>query len=258
MTSPSPARRGFSLIEVWVSMTLGCIVLLAAAAMLGNAGVGYGRVGGGVAAEREARGLFTQLAADLSTARFHKQGVMKKSSANWPTDRLGCLFLQPAGAQSSAGCIGDLCAVNYYVRDLTIGGKTMRCLMRGCRESKETFSALENDSVNSLFTERHLSDEPVAFGVVSFVARPKSRDLSGKWRDWGITDITGPAALDVRLVLARNDLAAKLKCPQDWDGDGTGGCLLGPPSAALRNANLEVYATLIRFGNHDHPSVTAP
>ncbi len=150
-----------------------------------------------MATEREARALITRLTADLSTARFHKDGILEKSSATWPADRLGFLCLQPAQAQSDAGRIGDLCAVNYYIKDLSIGGKTVRCLMRGCRESKDTFKALEDDKVSSLFTERNQTDEPVAFGVVSFEARPKSRDPSGKWVDWARNDLTGPEALDV-------------------------------------------------------------
>lgn len=238
MTFPPCRSRGFSLLELMVSMAIGAITLLAAAAMLGNTGAGYGRLGGGVAAQREARGLLAQLTADLSTARFHKDGVMGKSSARWPTDRLGCLCLLPAQAQSEAGRIGDLCAVNYYIKDLAVGGKTIRCLMRGCRESMETFKALADNQVGALFTPRNHCDEPVAFGVVSFTARPKARDLTGKWVDWVDNGLTAPEALDVRLVLARRDLAAQLKLPQDWDGTGTAGWLLGRPEAVHRNANL--------------------
>jgi hypothetical protein len=153
-------------------------------------------------------------------------------------------------AQTDEGRIGDLCAVNYTLRDLTIKGRTVRCLMRGFRESKDTFNAVENDSVASLFTERPALDEPVAFGVVSFEARPKSLDDDGRWVDWVTDDETGPQALDVRLVIARRDLAAKLKLPGDWDG---GSKLLGNPSQAERNKSLEVYGALIRFGNDEKP-----
>jgi len=206
--------RGFTLIELMFSMAIGSIILILAATMLSSSGDGYERVGGSVASEREARALMSQLAADLSTAKFHENTLMEKSSAMWPADRIGFLSLQPAAAQTDAGRIGDLCAVNYYIKDLTIGGKTVRCLMRGFRESgriiKKTrdgrkieipgvFDALlklikdpyaDSNPVAELFDppkeidESIDIDEPIAFGVVSFEARPKSRDAAGKWIDW--------------------------------------------------------------------------
>jgi prepilin-type N-terminal cleavage/methylation domain-containing protein len=248
MNPTPPKNRGFSLIELMFSMAIGSVILISAAAMLGSSGDGYERVGGSVASEREARALLTQLAADLSTATYHKDGVIEKSATAWPVDRLGFLTLQPAQAQAEAGRIGDLCAVNYTVKDLDIGGKKVRCLMRGFRESSDTFKALREQSVASLFGAQDV-DEPVAFGVISFQARPKSRDAGGKWIDWVKNETAGPQALEIKLVIARRDLAGKLKQPGDWDASN----LLGEASKADRNKDLEVYATTLRFGNHAAP-----
>ena len=250
MISRSRKNRGFSLIELLCSMAIGSFILLAAAALLGASGDGYQRVGGGVAAEREARALITQLTADLSTARFHKDSIFGKSPEPWPADHLGFLSLQSADAQSETGRIGDLCAVGYSMMDLTSGGKTIRCLRRVFRESGDTFEALADGNVASLFSARDQIDEPVAFGVVAFQARPKSRDKSGQWIDWVKNDQTPPKAIEVRLVIARRGLATKLVTPADWDGAGD---LLGNPVLAHRNKELEVYETLIRFGNDEHP-----
>lgn len=251
---PAPGKpRGFTLIELMCSMAIGAILLLAAASLLGSSGDGYERVGGGVATEREARAVMSQLSDDLSTAVFHPDGVLESSSASWAQDRLGFLTLQAADAQSDDGRIGDLCAVNYYIKDLTMNGRTVRCLMRGFRESVDTFKALGSSGVSGLFTARGDIDEPVAFGVVSFEARPKTRDNSGKWVDWQKNATTGPEALDVKLVIARRGLAAKLKTSPDWDGAGSAGKLLGEASEAERNGELVTYGTLIRFG-HDAKS----
>ncbi|MES2439654.1 MAG: prepilin-type N-terminal cleavage/methylation domain-containing protein [Verrucomicrobiota bacterium] len=250
MSSSHQRVRGFSLIELMFSMAIGSIILILAATMLGSSGDGYERVGGSVASEREARALISQLASDLSTAKFQKDGVIEKSSESWPTDRLGFLSLQPSQAQTKEGHIGDLCAVTYYIKDLTMGGKNVRCLMRGFRESKDTFDALRNDSVAGLFDPSGAKadlDEPVAFGVVAFEARPRSRDAAGNWIDWVKNDITGPDSLEVKLVIARRDLVGRLKKPEDWNGAGK---LLGEASKADRNKDLEIYATTIRFGNH--------
>ena len=252
MTARSHRTRGFSLIELMCSMAVGTIVLLAAASLLGTSGDGYGRVGGTVASEREARAILTQLSSDLSSARFHKDTKFEPQGKAWPSDHLGFLSLQPAEAQSDNGRIGDLCAVSYYLTDLTIGGRTVRCLMRGFRESSETFQALADDRVAPLFDGRDHIDEPVAFGVVSFEAKPKTRDQSGKWIDWAENDTRGPDGLDIRLVIARRDLAGRLRTPSDWDGSTGPGKALGPPGEAERNENLQVYRTLIRFGNDDN------
>jgi prepilin-type N-terminal cleavage/methylation domain-containing protein len=250
MSSSPPRLRGFSLIELMFSMAIGSIILILAASMLGSSGDGYERIGGSVASEREARASISQLSADLSTVTFHKDEVIDRSGESWPVDKLGFLSLQPEAAQNDKEHIGDLCAVNYYVKDLPIGGKTVRCLMRGFRASNDTFKALREDSVASLFTPQEEIDEPVAFGVVSFEARPKSRDDSGKWIDWVKNNTTGPEALEVKLVIARRDLAAKLKLPAEWNGGGSAGKLLGESAKADRNKDLEVYGSTIRFGNH--------
>lgn len=252
-----PHHRGFSLIELMFSMAIGSIILILAATMLGSSGEGYERVGGSIASEREARALITQLSSDLATARFHKDSIIEKSTATWPTDRLGFLSLQTAAAQTDAGRIGDLCAVNYYIKPFTIGGKTVSCLMRGFRESNDTFKVLmasETNAVEQLFKEQPGIDEPIAFGVVSFEARPRFRDAEGKWTDWVKDDVTspqtGPEALDVKLVIARRELAGKLKQPGDWTGGGNAGKLLGDPTKDDRNKDLEVYETTLKFGNN--------
>jgi hypothetical protein len=235
-----------------VSMAIGSMVLLAAASLLGGSGASYERVGGSVATEREARAIITQLGTDLTAAHFHKDAVMELSFGPWPADRFGFLSLQPSESQSRNQRIGDLCAINYYLEDLTIGGKKVRCLMRGFRESRETFEALETDMIADLFKPQDGIDEPVAFGVVSFQARPLTRGPGGVWTNWIPTPHgnTAPDAVDVRLVIARRDLAGRLKTSSDWDGVGSGGSL-GNSADADRNPDLEVYGAMLRYGNHE-------
>jgi prepilin-type N-terminal cleavage/methylation domain-containing protein len=252
MTTNACIRRGFTLIELLVSMAVGMIILIAAAALLGQTGTGYERVGGGVGAEREARALLTQLAADLSTfVPAMDLHVFEADDAGWRTDRIGFLSLQPADAQSQEGRIGDLCAVNYYIKDLQIAGRTVRCLMRGFRESAETFGRVRDGEVDFLFAAGE-RDEPVAFNVVSFIAQPVVRGATGGWEKWEYWGGGGmrPTGLDVRLVIARRDLAGKLRTSAQWDGQGVTGRLLGDPERAAENMGLEVFGAVIRMGNN--------
>jgi hypothetical protein len=94
--------------------------------------------------------------------------------------------------------------------------------------------------------------QPIAFGVVSFEARPRARDAAGRWIDWVRNDTIGPDALDIKLVVARRELFGRLPKTEDWDGGGNAN-LLGSPSLVSRNKNLEVYSTSLRFGNR--PSI---
>lgn len=237
---------GFTLTELLFSMAIGSIVLLLAASMLGISGDSYERIGANVVAEREARALVTQLSLDLSTGYFHKAGLIQNDPSPWPKDQIGFLCLKPAAAQTESKNIGDLCAVHYYVKDLVIAGKSTRCLMRGFRESSDTFTALRGDKVGDLFKPSPL-DEPIAFGVVSFSALPKALDINGKSIPWVQNDLIGPTAYAIRLVLARRDLSAKLKSSADWDSSPK---LLGSPLEAAKNQSLEIYETSIRFGNN--------
>lgn len=256
MISPHFRRqRGFTLVEVLTSMTIGSMVLLAAVGVLRSTGDGYERIGGGVAAEREARALLGQITEDLSTARYHEDMRIEKGSETWPLSRIGFLSLQPDDAQLEENRIGDLCAVRYYIKDESIGGKTVRCLMRGFTESAETFSKVKNKQEETLFTSSSSgsgeADEAIAFGVVSFDAVPKKRDAAGVLTEWKSGTGEPPDVISLRLVIARKELSAKLSDPAAWSGKGHLASLLGAPADAERNKNLQVYETTVRFGRHE-------
>ncbi|NJM36550.1 MAG: prepilin-type N-terminal cleavage/methylation domain-containing protein [Akkermansiaceae bacterium] len=175
MSQACSSDRGFSLLELLVSTAIISIILILTVSMLNQSSDSYGQIRASVTSDREARFAITQLTADLSGACFHRDSLFEKSVTAWPKDRLGFLTLKPIHSQTEATCIGDGCAVSYYIKDLKIDGKVIRCLMRGFRESHDTFTALRSGDLNSLFEERENLDEPMAFGVISFEARPKNK-----------------------------------------------------------------------------------
>ena len=252
MTANGKSRHAFTLVEMLVAMTLGLLVMVLALSMLGRTRDESACIDEGVAAEREARAVLSQLTADLQSASFHQESVFEQSHAAWPSDRLGVFCLQPPAAQAALDRIGDLCAINYYLKDLLISGKTVRCLMRGVRSSRDTFLALRRSQLPALFT-RSQCDEPVAFGILAFEARPQTRNPAGQWQAWELSMAQAPAAIAVRLVIARRELAPKLPDAASWDGCGAAASLLGKAELATSNRHLEVYSALIRFG---HPALT--
>ncbi|MBC8128570.1 MAG: prepilin-type N-terminal cleavage/methylation domain-containing protein [Gloeobacteraceae cyanobacterium ES-bin-144] len=253
MKSAHCKSSGFTLLELSCSLAIGLIILLSSAALIGAAANGYAHVRSGMETNRECRSFTRMLAADLATAQFHNDTRIERSSAKWPAAHLGFLSLQLPKAQSENGQIGDLCAVHYYLKDVQVCGNTMRCLLRGFHDSKDTFQALKDGRVSELFSKQTVKEEIVAFGVVSFDVTPKSRDENGVWAGCRKGQQIAPQAIQVRLVIARQNIIARLKGSADWDGTSADGLLLGKPLEVGHNKNLQVYETLMRFGNDSHP-----
>ncbi|WP_035607789.1 prepilin-type N-terminal cleavage/methylation domain-containing protein [Haloferula sp. BvORR071] len=236
--------RGFTLIELLVTMAIGSVILFVAALMLSKAGEGYDHGAGSVAAEREARAILHQMGSDLAKAEWHKDTRFKNDGADWIKADLGFFSLQPEDAQSESKRSADLCAVHYYLQDITVGNATIRCLMRGFRESGEVFPALKTGSLDPLFTPEK-TDEPVAFGVLSFEAQPLQRSKAGQWENWNGDKTKAPTAVRLRLVVARRELLGKLTTAQDWNSSP----LRGVPGQVANNPNLETYEAIQRYGN---------
>lgn len=245
-------QRGFSLVELLCATAVGAVVVLAAAWMLARNLADYERLGGGMAAEREARAALKRIADDLATLHAVRPMAIVSGASTWPSDRLGFSCLMPAAAQSPAGCIGDLTAVRYQLAERRIAGRFTRCLVRGVTESRDAFAALHGGALGDVLSGRP-DDEPLAFDVVAFAVRPLARDGSGKWCDWTLTGTEPPQALDLTLVVARRTLAAKLRTPADWDGAGERGNLLGAPAAMAAHPELEVYSSVVEIRHANLP-----
>lgn len=242
---------GFTLVELMFSMAVGTIILLTAASFLGASADGYARVGNNISNQRECRMLMGGISSEFRSAVFHKDMRIERNGTPWPTTHLGFLTLRPADAQSADHQIGDLCAVHYYLKDLTMDGRVVRCVMRGFHDSLDTFDALRGDTVDGLFLPDEDSDEPIALRVVSFDANPLVMGNSGHWEDAPLPLVKAPEAFRIRLVIARPPLAAKLVTSADWDGGTTAARGLGDPADAEHNADLEVIESVFPFRTHD-------
>lgn len=243
---------GFGLVELMFALAVGGVILLAAVAFLGSSADGYARIEGHLSGEREYRILMGEMTSELGSAVFHRGIRFEQAGQLWPSDELAFLTLKPADAQSADQQIGDLCAVHYYVRDVVIGGRAVRCVMRGVRDSKQTFDALRENAVDSLFTPDEVADEPIALRVVSFDVDPLVMDGSGRWVDAPLPLWEAPDAVRIRLVVVRPSVAGRLATAADWDGvSAMASRELGHPDEARRNARLQVFESVLPFHHYE-------
>ncbi|MFT3989815.1 MAG: prepilin-type N-terminal cleavage/methylation domain-containing protein [Luteolibacter sp.] len=242
-------HNAFTLIELMAAMAVSCVVLLGASALLGRALDHYSQTTSRIETSESARIGWSQIRADLESARFLQGAVFENPGADRPQGRLGIFRLIKDASQRETQRIADLGAVHYYLADQTMNGRVVRCLMRGTRESADTFDALESDEMESLFARREQMDEPVVTGVSSFEVKPKR--WSRGWVDWNADDSFSPEAVELRVVIVKPGIAAQMKTPADWDGSGRFQEILGGIRDAASNPHLEVFSGLFPFGANE-------
>ncbi|MFT4176885.1 MAG: prepilin-type N-terminal cleavage/methylation domain-containing protein [Luteolibacter sp.] len=240
--------RGFTLVELMAAMAVSAVVLLGAAMLLSETLDHHERTSNRVSVHENARIGWNQLRADLEASVSHREAVFECPDTDWPRARLGMFRLLTDEMQQEEQRVADLGAVHYYLEDLTLQGKTVRCLMRGVRGSVDTFSALKEGETAELFVKRPVFDEPVMIGVMSFWVEPK-RWLSG-WVGWTRENESLPEALEVRVVAVSPRLAARLGNPADWNGEGRFLKMLGRPEDAASNPDFEVFSAIFPLGGH--------
>lgn len=204
-------KHGFTLVELSCAAALGAVILLLAAAAFSRASETCARTSESIRSEREARVAAQCLADDFSAAMSCVPPWFQNASAG--QGRAGFFLLLAEEAQRKDARIGDLGAVNYRLADVKEGDRVVRCLLRGVRESPEAFAAMADRRPERCY-EPQAADEPLARGVVAFEANPVQRDGDG-WKAWNREGV--PDAVEVLLVLARRESAARWTTPDDWD-----------------------------------------
>ncbi len=197
-------------------------------------------------ADAEARAIMQQLAIDLSGAEYHRACPLKLSLIDKENTRFGFLCLKPSSAQLVNEDMGDLCAVAYSIKDLSINGKSARCLMRGIRSSQVTFEALRQNQVDRLFIKGAMMDEPIGYNIISFVVRPMVCQADGKRSDWDKDQNEPPNTIEIQLTVADQQLSKQLKSPEEWDR-----LLAKVSNDPSHFANLKTYHGSFEFGHHE-------
>lgn len=201
--------HGFTLLELLVAAAVSLLIVGAAFAVMNMGRASYQRTTRRETTTAEWRLAVGMLRCDCERTLPRRPMVVAPSS-------LGLLVLTPMATQSRAQAIGDVCAVRYHVRDVVLAGRTVRCLMRGVSESAEVFGALRANTVEALWRADE-RDEVLAMGVLAFQLKPLQGGASGGWKPWDRGTSAVPDAMEVNLILARPELAARLDTREEWD-----------------------------------------
>lgn len=204
--------RGFTLLELLVSMALGTMILLTAATMLGEAGDSYGHVTRGIHAERETRAALGRTTTDLNAA-LKQPGSLHIGSGG----TFGFLTTQPHSAQKMTGRTGDLCAVVYQLKDFESGQNVVRCLTRTVHDSAETYQAIKDQKLEDILSRVDEDAEPLAMGVLQCSFLPKIRGPDGAWEDWKEASKDLPDSVEVMISVANPEESRRWAQARDWD-----------------------------------------
>lgn len=208
--------RGFTLIELIVSMGVGSLLLMAAALLAKGFGNDFRRHHAGIGCEREGRACMGIFRSDIASGIYHDD-ISFPVAEDEQEEILGFLCLKPAEAQTAAGHTGDLCAVLYYLEYRQIEGKPVRCLIRGFRESKEVTIALLEGRMAGLLRTKRNDDEPVGFGIRDFQIQALARNRTGVLVAWNPGDPGRPEVFEFGIHVAQSEFLARVRTEEDWE-----------------------------------------
>lgn len=240
-------RAGFTLIEMLVAMamTAGLLTLLLTA-MLGTS-KNYDSMSQQIDTRVEARAALGLLTRDVGAFAGEMRVSEKDTAAGWAIDSFSFLSRQSTAAQTLENAESELCHVFYYPA-YSIDDEQQRVgsrkLYRGLLDSAETFDHAVAGKEFDLPTPTPETDEPVAFGVVSFDVEVLKRSAGGSFSEWTDGDDDPPALVEITLVVTHRQILPRLPNADDWESaDGA----LGTPETAEQNRDLYHYETRIHL-----------
>ncbi|MDP0489616.1 MAG: prepilin-type N-terminal cleavage/methylation domain-containing protein [Verrucomicrobiota bacterium JB023] len=219
-SSDPPASRGFTLLEVLVSMVVGLGVILVMMNTLLMGTRGYDASTRRIDALVEARAAMTVLADDVATmlGTSTKQFGFEENDGRF--QEIWFATLKPESAQDPEKAVGDICIVQYFTavtEDAPITDSTVsRKLYRRLWSSGDLTAYLRNGSL-PLLTPNPDEAEAIAFNVTRFVVQPMVSMGEGQPMGvWSLGNGT-PAALEVSFQVVDDDTAGLFRSEEDWD-----------------------------------------
>lgn len=241
----SLTKRGFTLLELLVSLAVGSLVILIILASLLRGSKDYKRIDERRHASLEARSALHAIANDLRSATWDSTSLFyQKSQATWPEDSVGFFLSKPRSSQSSQEAIGDMCYVYYYTAITADQRGVSRKLFRQFISSQKAFELLKNKSDPLLIppTNNPEEDEPIAFDIAGIRIEPFYYDSQKKAIAWSPTHTSPPDYIDITLFITDKSTRIHLVTGDDWKADTPiGKKLLGTPDKIHKNPHIRSF-----------------
>ncbi|MGE9268136.1 MAG: PilW family protein [Verrucomicrobiales bacterium] len=256
-TKVHPSTRGFTFIEVLVSMTIATGIMVLLLSLVGSGSGGYETAQREIRARTEGRGALHFIERDLeSRVKGRTMSYAEDAEGgSFSSDELGFLCLKPESAQDPAQAGGELCYVRYYTAmSADAGGGSSRKLYRQMLSSGEVFGNVPEDPKDPYPAPPTdpATDELMALNVMQFEARFLARNGAGDWIDasaWEAEQAAlaekdredfAPAVLEL-LLRVIDPQTARTMPAAEWNGGGR----FGSESAVDPAAPLQSFSTRI-------------
>lgn len=207
--------RGFSLIEVLVSMTLSLMVILTVLAATGMTTRGYQGATRRIDTMVEARGALRILADDVSTILGVEANEFDWDNSDENFHEIWFKTLKPIDAQDQDEAVGDVCYVHYFTAvtpDSPVEGSAItRKLYRRFLDSSEVLESIRSQTLPEPDADPEQA-EVVAFNVMGFQVSPRSRN-SSSGDDGTREDLQ---QLGIELFVLDNETSARFQTSADW------------------------------------------
>jgi prepilin-type N-terminal cleavage/methylation domain-containing protein len=211
---PSPARNGFSLIELLVAMSITSLIMVALMSLIGQSSSIYRESRNAVQSLSDARSMLQFFEAELAS-RLPRTPLLTDSRDGGP-DMLGYIRAGSFDEQLLAPT-GDLSTSVYYVAfSADAPGSVSPKLFRHHLDASKTQDLLESPAPPAMPSVDPATDEPLLHNVIRFEAKPKLQGPAGNYQPWTPDSRDPPAAIEITIEIIDDATAARFKSQASW------------------------------------------
>lgn len=217
---PEASRRGYTMIELLVSMAITSVIMIALFSLVGQSTDSYTRTQRAVNTLSQARAFIQFFGRELSTclpgtSMMHETGTGEGVEASGKIAFVRTL----SNDEQQAATPGDLNLVSYRVAftEDTLNAESPK-LFRAARNPEETQNFLETPGAPSFPADDPARDEPIVANVIGFTAQP--RFYSGSppvLQDWNTTSPELPSVIELTIRFLDDASAQRFRTRAEWE-----------------------------------------
>ena len=206
------------MVELQVSMAIAAVLTLVLFSLLGQSTSGYSHAQRSIDTLSQARAFMHFFEREISSRLPGSPLVHISQGGGTPenSDQIAFVATVAPAEQTSTG---DLNASAYYVAFTQDRGQAVSPkLFRISLDPAETQNWLDSGAPPSFPAKDPTVDEPIAYNVLEFTARPRYLDTdTGIMSDWTETSPAPPSLIILTLRFIDDSSAQRFTSAADWD-----------------------------------------